>query len=139
MGKDIRDAAVVHRMKTYLIGIPASGGSDSIMQKWKERVAVYITGGQIEAEKEIARLFPFIVSWELSENEVEFTVFEDPTPDVVDPLGILTIASNLGFNPPISNQELHRWRMEGTGAGGNVKLTIFLSDKKVTWSPEGVL
>lgn len=140
MGKEVSDVSIVHRMRTYLIGIPATPNTESIMNKWKDRLAVYLPGGAVDAEAEVKKLFPFIVSWELSENDVEFTAQEDSGgTSTSDPSGILTIASGLGFNPPISSHELQRWRIGSTGAGGNTKLTIFLSDTTVEWDSKGVL
>ena len=139
MGKDIRADGIVYQMKMYALVLPAIGDIASVYDLWKARVAAYHSDTDVGAVKELQRLDPFIVSWELSENSEELTVREAVSTDLVDPTGILTIAKGFGFNPPLSNSELKRFLIASTGIAGTMILTVFLSDKKVTWSPEGVL
>ncbi len=139
MGKDIRSDGIVYEMKMYALVLPSVGNLESVYALWQTRVAAYIAGGAAAAVTELKRLSPKIVSWELSENTEEMTAREAEDTDKTDPTGILTIASGFGFNPPISNKELKRFLVESTSIAGTMILTVFLSDKKITFSPEGDL
>jgi len=139
MTSNVSDAAIVHRMKVYRLVLPASGGTALTIHKaWSDRMQG-VFGDLNAGVKEMARLFPYIVSWELTENLQEMTVQEEGPAVGVDDMGILTIAANLGFNPPVSNEEMFRWKFKSTGIISNVKLVLFLNNRKVSWGTEGAL
>ena len=136
MTSNVSGVTIVHRMKAYLLVLPATGSNAfSVYKAWLTRLET-VMGDAEAATLEAARLFPLIVSWELFENDEEMTTFEDEATGV-DTSGILTLASGEGFNPPVSNEEMRRWQFKATSVGaGTVKLAIFLNNKKVSWGSE---
>jgi hypothetical protein len=110
------------------------------MDLWLTRLAVIFSGDKEKAKAEATKFFPYIASWELSENDTEFEISH--TGVIADGFDSandkLIIAAGAGFSPPVSQHELRRLQFKGTGNGGNVKLTIYLSDEKIDWA-EGIL